>query len=872
MRNVILLCGLILLLSSSLLIADPPPKQVIALSLEEMKPTIDGRLDDPIWENAHFLTDFQQKEPNEFGEPTSKTEVAFAYDDEYFYVAATMWMEDPDEVSAIVTRRDNSGATDRIIVSLDTYNDRSTAYSFSVTAAGVRTDYYHNADSEFRRDFSFDPVWQAKTWIGTDRWTAEMRIPFSQLRFNDADRQTWGLNINRYIPNKREDIYWIVVPRGETGWSSRMGQIVGIQGVKPSTRVELLPYVAGGATIPSDVDPDDPYTENVNLSGRAGLDVKIGLGPNLTLDATVNPDFGQVEADPAEVNLSAFETFFGERRPFFVEGAGLFSYNGARHFYSRRIGASPHRFPSGNFSYADIPENSTILGAAKLTGRLSNGLSIGGLVGVTEREHAKTFTIATEEENLEEVEPLTFYGVGRLRQEFGEDASTVGIIGTVVRRDMDELNPNSAILPQEAITGGADWTLRFDGGTYELDGNIALSHVSGEEEAIARIQKRSAHYFQRPDADYVQFDSSRTSLTGYAATLEFERNGGDWVYETGFSIESPEYELNDIGSLNSADDIDVWGNIRYRENDPKGIFRNWSVGANLSTAWNYGWVRQSTRASIDGSVTWSNWLSNYLGGGFSLNGLSDKKTRGGPLMDETDVLFNGWTGMNNNFGSKTRWNWHLGFGIREYDGWFINTNAGLAMNLGDRLELSFNPGYYSELTPRQFVRTVEGGGEETFGRRYIFSNLRLSHTSIQVRLNYAVTPDLTLELYTEPFIASGEFSRFGELAQAGGSELISYDGRIEEDTVGKSYTVTDGGETFTISNPDFTSRSFRSNAVLRWEWLPGSTLYLVWQQNRSNYQRETNISKVNPSSWLDTLGDAGDNFLALKLSYWLPVD
>ena len=873
MRGPAILCILLFCCvgGMSVLRADPPPAKLVSvLMLGEERPEVDGKLDDPVWKEARFISDFRQKDPVEFADPSTGTEVAFAFDDEYLYVAATMWIESPEDVNAIVTRRDNSGATDRIIVSLDTYRDRTTAYSFSVTAAGVRTDYYHGEDSEYDRDYSFDPVWEAKTWIGTDRWTAEMRIPFSQLRFNDAEEQVWGLNINRYIPQKREDIYWIVVPKDENGWSSRMGELQGIRGVSPSTRVELLPYVAGGAVIPSEVDPEDPYTDEVNLDGRVGLDAKIGLGPNLTLDATINPDFGQVEADPAQVNLSAFETFFSERRPFFVEGAGLFSYAGAQHFYSRRIGASPHRYPSGRFAYADIPENSTILGAAKLTGRLPGGLSIGGLAAVTEREHARTFDPVAEEEGEQVVEPLTFYGVGRVRQEFGEDASTAGLIGTVVRRVMDEDDPNSLLLPRDAVTGGADWTLRFDGGAYELEGNAAFSYVAGEEEAIARIQRSSAHYFQRPDADYLEYDPTRSSLGGYAGSLEFSKYAGDWVYTFGVLAESPGYELNDIGILGSADDISVWGELRYRENQPGEVFRNWSITGNFNSGWDYGLIRQYISGSVEGTVTWKNWLYNYLGAGVGLNGLSDAKTRGGPLMDETDLLFNAWTGMSNNFGSKTRWNWHFGFGLYQYNGGFVNTSAGLAMNLGDRLEISLDPGFYSELEPRQYVVTESGGGEETFGSRYIFSELRFSRLSMQMRLNYALTPDLTLELYVEPFVATGEFSRFGELARAGTGEMNFYDGRISPDSTGSSYTVIDGGQSFSIENPDFTTRSFRSNVVLRWEWLPGSTFYLVWQQDRFDYRPENAV--IGPTDWLDALGDPGDTFLALKLSYWLPID
>ncbi len=853
------------------LFADTPAnKHVDVVRVESGAVDLDGKLNDPIWKNVRFVDDFLQKDPVEGALPSVRTEIGFAYDDEAFYVGARMWVESADEVSAIVTRRDKSGASDRIIVSLDTYRDSRTAYSFSVTAAGVRTDYYHGSDLEGDRDYSFDPVWEAKTWIGTEVWTAEMRIPFSQLRFNDADQQEWGLNVNRYIPGKNEDIYWIVIPRNGTGWSSRMGAMRGMQGVSPSARIELLPYVAINATIPSEVDPDDPYVDKLNLTDRFGLDAKIGLGPNVTLDLAINPDFGQVEADPAEVNLSVFETSFSERRPFFVEGAGLFSYNGARHFYSRRIGSTPHGFPSTTFDYLDQPQSTTILGAAKLTGRLPSGLSVGGLAAVTEREFARTFEVGTGDERQFEVEPLTFYGVGRVQQEFGANASTVGLIGTMVQREMKPGDPNQNILPRLAITGGTDWTLRFDEGTYQLEGNLATSHVQGETGAIGRLQRSSARYFQRPDADYVSFDSTRTSLTGFAGSLEFEKTTGKWVYTAGASVETPEYELNDIGLLSSTDDIDVWGDLEYRQDKPSRAVRNWQVEANASSSWNFGGVRQKTSYSLEGSVNWSNFLTNYIGVGGNDKGLSDTKTRGGPLMDDVDLLLNVWTGMYNSFGSKTRWSWHVGTGLYEYDGWFLNATAGLGMNVGDRLEVSLDPGYYTEVFPRQFVMKAAGGSTETFGTRYIYSDLIFSQTSMQIHLNYALTPNLTLEFYAEPFVANGRYEGFGELAKAGTAEFEEYNGRINYNEESSQYEVTTSADPVFISNPDFTVRSFRSNFVLRWEWLPGSTFFFVWQQNRSGF--EPHGDPVTPALWYDAATDPGDNFLALKFSYWLPVD
>lgn len=839
-------------------------KSIVAVPVTDVRLHIDGRLDDPIWRTTPFISDFLVKDPVEFGEPSSPTRVAFAYDDHNLYVAAEMRFSSRDELQAMVTRRDKSGPSDRIIVSLDTWGDRRTAWSFSVTAAGVRTEYFHGSDSEYDRDYSFDPVWEAKTWIGDDRWTAEMRIPFSQLRFNDAEEQIWGLNINRYMPGTREDIYWIVVPRNGTGWSSQMGELRGITGLSPSPHVELLPYLAGSARIADNVDPDDPYRDEIDLDGRAGLDFKLVGTSNLTLTATINPDFGQVEADPAEVNLSAFETFFSERRPFFVEGSGNFNFGGATHYYSRRIGGQPHATPQGVADYADRPDNSTILGAAKLTGRLASGLSIGTLAAVTDREQARLWNIERGEETTEVVEPLTFYGVSRMQQEFGGEGTVAGVILTGVNRSIEPGSYLASILPDQAYTGGVDWSIRFGDGTYSLIGNVAGSHVSGESEAITRIQRSSTHYFQRPDATHLELDSNATGLSGYSGAVEFRRNTGSWVYNAGAAIESAGFELNDLGRLSSADDIDAWGALTYRQNRPGSFYQNWDVTLDANRNWNTGGEHQYSAVNLNGSITWPSLLFNYLGAGRTFEGLSDAKTRGGPTMDETDLLLNIWTGMGNNGGAKTRWYWHAGWGAYEYSGAFLNTYAGITSNIGSRLELSANPTFYTRSDPRQYVATVGGGEADTYGRRYIFSKLDFTRLSLQLRANYALSPDLTLEFYAEPFVASGTYSRFGELARAGTGELDEYGDRLTRSE--GSLRVNDNGSEFTINDPDFTTRSFRSNLVLRWEYLPGSTLFLVWQQSRGEYR--PTAEAISPGDWFEGLGDEGEHVVAVKMN-WL---
>ncbi len=575
----------------------PLPGQVTAQRIPSHSLHIDGYLNEAAWQNTQFVTEFRQADPHE-GEPSRlETRVGFLYDDHALYIGARMSADDPSRIIALVSRRDAVLNSERIIISLDTYLDRRTAYSFGVTATGVRVDYYHPADSEFRRDYSFDPVWEAKTHIDSTGWTAEIRIPFSQLRFNGKPVQEWGLNINRWTPYYNEDAYWIYIPKNETGWSSRFGRLVGIQGVKPSRRLELLPYSATEATIDNTSNRNNPFYDQRRLDFRAGLDLKMGLGPNLTLDGAVNPDFGQVEADPAEVNLTAFETFFDERRPFFTEGAQLLRGGGPGYFYSRRIGAAPHGFAAGDF--VDQPQNTTILGAAKVTGRLNSGLSVGALTALTGKEYAATVSDSQQTAGRELVEPLTGYGVVRLQKEFGPDVSTVGVILTGLRRDVTPGEKLAETLNRQAYSGGGDWNLRFNGGDYELSGYLGFSYIEGDSNAIASVQNSSAHYFQRPDADYVHLDSSRTSLAGYTASLQLRKNSGrHWLWRFGGSAESPNFELNDIGRLRSADDLYLFGRLIYRENKPGSRYYSYSVNAAVSSGWNYGGVRQFLRSRL----------------------------------------------------------------------------------------------------------------------------------------------------------------------------------------------------------------------------------------------------------------------------------
>jgi len=855
---------------------DGTRRTVTAHSKNGYQIELDGKLSDNIWDGVTFTSDFRQRKPDEGQKATETTEVAFVYDENALYIGARMYSENPSQIQAQLSRRDNIGNAERLIISLDTYLDRRTSRSFAITASSVRADYFQPQDemSYRSRDYSFDPVWTAKSNIDSLGWTTEIRIPFSQLRYSDQKNQTWGLNINRYLPHKNEDDFWVMIPQDETGWASRFGLLTGIQDISSSKQIEFLPYTAGSALIKGAPDPKNPFNDDINLEGRFGGDIKISLGPNLKMDGTVNPDFGQVEADPAQVNLSAFETFFEEKRPFFTENQQIFQVLGGggrsdRFFYSRRIGAEPSLDPSGdNIDYVDRASNTSILGASKITGRFPSGLSVGGLATVTAREKAEVYDLSSDTYDDVTVEPLTGYGVLRMQQEFGEYSSTVGGILTSVYRDLQSGSELSDILNKNALTGSADWNLRFKGGKYQISGDAGFSYISGSPKAMLRAQQSSARYYQRPDASYLSVDSTRTSLSGYQAGINLEKNAGKhWLWEVGGRLKSPGFELNDTGILFSADDISTQAELTYRENDPGSWYQSYRLEIGIDNSWNYGGLRKETGLQFSGDLEWKNFWSTNFFMQYQPRGMFDGRTRGGPLIGRPENMFLN-AGISTNRSSKLFSRLNYRHWTDEFGGWMHNISGEFQYRSGERWELSLRPRFQMEKEKQQYLETLENGPAATFGKRYIFSTIERRTLSLRMRVNYAFNPKLTLELYAEPFVSSGNYSNPGELPSPGSYRLDRYN--IDGRTQNGDYIANDGEEQFTVSDPDFVVHSFRSNLVLRYQWRPGSTFFLVWQQNRFV---EDELSRfAEPGDLINTLNETGDNIISIKFTYWIPVN
>ena len=799
---------------------------------------LDGKLDEPVWQSAPAMSEFKQRIPDEGAPASDATEVRVAYDQTSLWIGARMHSSDPAKIAAPVTRRDDVSQAEHIFVSLDTFNDRRTAWSFGVTAAGTRLDRYHSTDTE-SASTTFEPVWEAAVSRDAGGWTAEMRIPFSQLRFNPGATERWGINVKRFIPTKNEHDYWIVVPRKEVGWASRFGDLTGIE-VARARRVEVLPYVSGSTRMRGEFDETNPLLERNTFDQNAGADIKAGIGPNLTLDAAINPDFGQVEADPAVVNLSAFETIFPERRPFFIEGASLLSGGGQPYFYSRRIGAAPSSraiFTLEDQGYlVDAPRATRILGAAKLTGTFAGGTSVGALAAVTDRETARTYRSTIFDR--EDVAPRTFFGVFRGQQQFGKSGSTIGFTATGVGRDLDD-ERLASMLNERALAAGTDWNLRFLGGAYEVGGYAGLSRIDGSAAAIALAQRAPARYYQRPDNEHEEFDPTRTSLSGFAGGLRAERAAGKhWLWYTSVDAVSPGFEINDAGRIARADNVFAYGQLRYRETEPRGLLRDYEIGFSSENGWNFGGTRTWSAVRTDTFLTWKNFYGTEFTAWMDLPAHDDRASRGGPLLG-TGRAWVLQTRVYNSRASRRGWLVRAYRGESELGERTWDLGASFSIRPRPRWQLSLDPRVLLQTDPRIFAGRNAGNA--------VFAMVDRDEYSLTLRANYAVTPELTFEVYTQAFAASGIYHDFGALTVPGSRRL----------------QPVAGTDAF-----DYNERSFRSNAVVRWEWRPGSTAYLVWQQDRFAFEDPGDRARVQSIG--ETLSAPGDHIIAVKFSYWIP--
>jgi hypothetical protein len=811
-------------------------------------PVIDGRESDEVWSVALATSDFREFSPKEGGTPRFKTEFKAAYDDRNLFVFVRMHDPQPDSIMRALSRRDVRGASDQIKLMIDSYFDRRNGYEFAVNPDGVKRDYamYNDRDE----DDSWDAVWDVATRIDSAGWTAEFRIPFSQMRYANRASHTFGFAIWRDIERYKERTSWPTYLSSRNGLTSQLGRLEGINGIGTPTRLEVTPYhvtKSSSRTLATNPDRFDRIS-----NGTMGADVKYGITPNLTLDATVNPDFGQVEADPSVLNLTAFETFFQEKRPFFVEGVGLYSFGvncnvvncgGEGLFYSRRIG----RAPSRSYGVIGAATATPILGAGKLTGRFRNGLSIGVLQAVTDKvETAPDLSASPDDRTME---PMTSYTVARLQQEFRGGGTTVGVIGTGVNRKLDTWTED--LLRESAYVGGADLRHKFGSTGYELNASAMYSQVSGTAQVISNTQLNTTHNYLRPDAD-LGYDPTATSLTGHAEEIKFAKFGGGVTrFETSLMRRSPGFEINDLGFMRRADEQQqaTWFALQFRK--PNKVFRSLQMNFNEWLFWNTSGLKTDMGFNTNWHMNSTNNFWWHLGGTITqLGAFCDACTRGGPTIRRSPNL-NFFSGVN--FDDRWRVTPHVFFGGGRGDYgaskfWWFEPSIEARPSSATQLSLGLSFGGTDD-DSQFFGRYTDGTGTH-----YTFAALDQHTTSLNTRLSYTMTPTLTLQVYAAPFMTKGTYANVRETSATPRAD--DYEARYTP------YTPPAG------TSMGFNFKQMRSNTVVRWEYRPGSTLFAVWTHGReASY--DTEGTRSIGQEYDDLFRKHPDNTFLLKVAYWL---
>ncbi|MBL4905693.1 MAG: carbohydrate binding family 9 domain-containing protein [Flavobacteriaceae bacterium] len=835
-------------------------------SIEGLKaPVIDGAIDDDIWNNVEWGVDFIENEPDENTAPTYQTQFKIVYDAKYLYVAIRSFDPEPDKIEKRLSRRDGFQG-DRVNLVIDSYHDLRTAFIFTVTAAGVKGDEISTNNGD-NIDDSWNPVWFTKVRMIDAGWEAEMKIPFSQLRFGNAKEQVWGLNIVRNLFRKNERSLWNRVPADASGFISESGELHGLKNLKPQKQLEIQPFtVVQYDTYPK--EDGNPFKDGSDFKLNGGIDAKIGITNDLTLDLTINPDFGQVEADPGNFALDGFQIFLEEKRPFFVENKNIFDYRFANSqdnlFYSRRIGRGPHgRANLAAGEYADTPINTTILGAAKFSGKTKSGWSIGLLESVTANEYA--IVKGNGESRKELVEPLTNYLVVRAQKDFNNRNSYIGGIFTATNRSFDDEFP---YLHKAAYTGGLDFRHSWKNRNYFVSGNVVVSTVTGSKEAIEQTQRSITHLFQRVDASHVSVDPTRTSLSGSGGRISAGKSGGgNWRYGGNLTWKSPELELNDIGFLRQADEISQDVFVRYQFLKPTKLFSG--AGIKLEQSATYDFEGNYNRFKLEAGmfVNWkNNWWTDF-GMGHKPRIFINTFLRGGPRWRFSEENF-----MFLFFGSdqSKKFNFTLGHvntAAKERNFSFKRYVIRFGYQPTDALNFSLETSFNENPNRTQYVT------ERTFGSnsRYILGEIDQRTWSTSLRVNYSLNPNLSMQFYGSPFITRGRYSNFNYVNNPTAKNLndrvtwYDSDQITEENGMFLVDENKDATTDYSFGKPDFAFVQFRSNLVIRWEYIPGSELFLVWSRGISGFgDPEASLGRSIQNQIFDKTPN--DTFL-IKLTY-----
>lgn len=856
------------------------PREICAKNLKGSHIILDGKLSEAVWSQAEKSGNFTQRNPNDGRTATLKTEFSILYDDNYLYAGIRAWDDEPEKITGILTRRDEYTSSDWLYVSIDSYNDNRTAFEFGLNAAGVKHDLRRYNDDNADEDW--DAVWDGQVNIDDKGWTAEFRIPLRELRFVSVDNMEWGLMVYREIPRFENELsVWNHWSRKENGFVSNYGRLTGLVNIKSENPIYVSPYFLSSSNI-SDTKVNSLHTNNYDFLNSIGGDIRYSFSNGLTVDATFNPDFGQVEADPAEFNLTQFESYFSEKRPFFIEGSNIFEFNGfssnSSLFYSRRIGRAPVGSYSGDPSavYSERPNRTTILSAAKLTGRTNNGVSIGVLSTVTDEEQAIEF-LPGDSTNTYNIEPRASYSVGRVQKDFRDGGTTLGVIATSTFRDLNGSDLES-VMHDKAYSGGIDFSHEFFDRNYNFRTAVSFSEVQGSKEAILRTQTGSGHFFQRPDATHLNLDEEAVSLGGYSGIASLAKTSGSWRYSLGVSAISPGFEVNDLGYNRRADDIDQWLWVSYRDTEPGKTIREYQLNINQWTGLNFAGELAGRGGNVNGNMRFNNNYSAFGGIGINLPGLNYDHLRGGNAI-ATSSGANMWYGFNSDDRKDFGFG-YFGFVFVNADDVFSSSfSPNITYRPRKNIQISLNPEYqYFDDTWAWATSFYDNEGI----RRYVFSDLFMETFSLTMRLDITLRTNLSIQFYASPFMTAGHYSTFREVDQ---NLEVDFDKRFSEYSESEihenidsddgrivSYEIdrdSDGINDHIFGNPDFNYKQMNTNMVIRWEYNPGSSVYLVWSTGKSDYEQTGTFNFSADSKRL--LKTTGDNVFLLKFSYLLAM-
>jgi hypothetical protein len=859
-----------------------PKRQYSTKKINDDAIKLDGILDEAVWEEVPWTTDFLQNQPNNGAAPHQQTSFKIAYDEKFLYIGYRAHDVAPDSIVEWMSRRDEFPG-DWVEINIDSYHDLRTAFSFTISASGVRGDEFisNNGDNW---DDSWNPIWFAKTNIDSDGWTAEVKIPFSQLRYGDEPEKVWGIQVQRLMFRKQERSTWQLIPQNGKGWVSQFGELHGLKDVPSQRQIEIAPYgVAKLETYKKEAG--NPFADGRDAKLSAGVDGKVAVTSDLILDFTINPDFGQVEADPSRVRIDGFQNFFEERRPFFIESRNIFDYQltgsaaGGDYdsdllFYSRRIGGSPHGYPNlADGEYAKLPQRTSILGAAKFSGKTKDGLSIGILESITQRENAEIDHDGERREEL--VEPLSSYFVGRVQKDFNEGQTIIGGIFTAVNRE-DGLED---FLHRSAYTGGFDFQQMWKDRTYYFTARGQFSKVNGSKESILNTQTSFEHLFQRPNADELSVDPNKTSLFGHGGTIKFAKFGGKqdekgriFKFETGVTWRSPELEMNDIGFQLSSNEINHFTWAGYQRLKQFSVFRSFRLNYNHWSRWDFGGQHLYQAFNTNAHAQFmSNW---QVGSGFTFEVLDISNTalRGGSSLRRPNGFGNfAYIGSDNRKKFSTYLEVFNGFG---YDKTVRSNSVDLNFGLRPSNALSINlaPSFNRYFRKQdQYVDQVDFNGET----RYIVSEVNQKTINLTLRINYNVTPDFTIQYYGSPFITRPLYKNYGYVVDPLNKEYDQRFHRFTSNEISENngqFNVDENGDgqaDYSFDNPDFNFVQFRSNLVLRWEYIAGSELYLVWSQSSEPDGAVFSDlhSNLGRSMFENSFGDKARNIFLVKMTY-----